>query len=250
MLLFRPCRTALGLLSRHPGWLHDAHEPEALSDALVCLPFAGLILGSFLTGMHQLLNPVLPAYLEATLLLIPWMLLSGGQGPAALAHQVQRRPLNTHSDPIDQQDMPPLWPASILLTPEQRGQMTLILTLLTKWALLLSVIQLHQSWLLLVTPAAGQIAALGLFLIHPLNTGPFAPLKPYRPTGLILLWLAWLLGGLLIGFGLLPLLMLLILWTLTAIWLRQPRDSLSLRQWGSMLEIMENAFMLILITQV
>ena len=246
-MLFRPCRTALGLLSQHSHWLRDTHEPESLSDALVCLPFAGLIMGGLLAGVHHLVNPVLPAYLEAVLLLILWMLLSAGQGPAALAHQIQRRSLNTQSD---SEETTSLWPSSTLLTPERQGQMTLTLTLLTKWALLFSIIQLDQSWLLLITPAAGQIAALSLFLLHPLNTGPFAPLKPHRPTGLILLWLAWLLGGLLIGFGLLPLLMLLGLWILTAIWLRQPRDSLSLRQWGSMLEIMENAFMLILIAQV
>lgn len=246
-MLLRPCRTALGLLSRHAGWLRDAHNAEHLADALVCLPFAGLILGGLLLGLHQIVGPFLPAYLEAVLLLVLWMLMTGGQGPAALAYQIQRQ--RHHGQPDPEETISPLWPVSILLTPERQGQMALTLALLMKWALLLSVIQLHQDWLLLLTPAAGQIAALSLFLIHPLKTGPLTALKPHLPTGLILLWLTWLLAGLLIGFGPLPLLMLMVLWILTFRWLRHPQDSLSLRQWGSMLEVMESGFMLILLTQ-
>ncbi|QGA51534.1 adenosylcobinamide-GDP ribazoletransferase [Pseudomonas brassicacearum] len=154
-----PFWIALQFLSSLPVRLSGMPEPEQLGRSLLFYPVVGLLFGGLLWALDALLFDA-PLLLHAALLLMAWVLLSGGLHLDGLADSAdawlggfgdRERTLLIMKDPRS-------GPIAVV---------TLVVVLLLKWAALVALIEQGQALALLIVPMLGRGALLGLFLTTP-----------------------------------------------------------------------------------
>jgi adenosylcobinamide-GDP ribazoletransferase len=150
---------ALQFLSSLPVRLPGMPEPQALGRSLLFYPLVGVLFGSLLMGLSELLNGA-PLMLHAALLLAAWVLLSGGLHLDGLADSAdawlggfgdRERTLSIMKDPRS-------GPIAVV---------TLVIVLLLKFTAIMALIESQHSAGLLLAPVIGRAAMLGLFLNTP-----------------------------------------------------------------------------------
>ncbi|MFW9269980.1 adenosylcobinamide-GDP ribazoletransferase [Pseudomonas sp. NR3] len=154
-----PFWIALQFLSSLPIRLPGMPEPRELGRSLLFYPVVGLLFGGLLWLLDALLAGA-PVMLHAALLLMAWVLLSGGLHLDGLADSAdawlggfgdRERTLLIMKDPRS-------GPIAVV---------TLVLVLLLKWTALVALIEQGDALALLVVPVLGRSALLGLFLTTP-----------------------------------------------------------------------------------
>ncbi|SCW87426.1 MULTISPECIES: adenosylcobinamide-GDP ribazoletransferase [unclassified Pseudomonas] len=154
-----PFWIALQFLSSLPVRLPGMPEPEQLGRSLLCYPLVGLVFGGLLWTLDGLLLGT-PLLLHAALVLMAWVLLSGGLHLDGLADSAdawlggfgdRERTLLIMKDPRS-------GPIAVV---------TLVVVLLLKWTALVALIEQEQALALLIVPMLGRGALLGLFLTTP-----------------------------------------------------------------------------------
>ena len=150
---------ALQFLSSLPVRLPGMPEPGRLGRSLLFYPLVGLVFGGLLWALDGLLLGA-PLLLHAALVLMAWVLLSGGLHLDGLADSAdawlggfgdRERTLLIMKDPRS-------GPIAVV---------TLVVVLLLKWAALVALIEQEQALALLIVPMLGRGALLGLFLTTP-----------------------------------------------------------------------------------
>lgn len=154
-----PFWIALQFLSSLPVRLPGMPEPEQLGRSLLFYPLVGLVFGGLLWTLDGLLLGT-PLLLHAALVLMAWVLLSGGLHLDGLADSAdawlggfgdRERTLLIMKDPRS-------GPIAVV---------TLVVVLLLKWTALVALIEQKQALALLIVPMLGRGALLGLFLTTP-----------------------------------------------------------------------------------
>ncbi|HWH88654.1 MAG TPA: adenosylcobinamide-GDP ribazoletransferase [Pseudomonas sp.] len=154
-----PLWIALQFLSSLPIRLPGMPEPQQLGRSLLFYPLVGLLFGLLLWALNLLLAGA-PLLLHAALLLSVWVLLSGALHLDGLADSAdawlggfgdRERTLTIMKDPRS-------GPIAVV---------TLVLVLLLKFAALLALIEQGKAVALIIVPALGRAALLGLFLTTP-----------------------------------------------------------------------------------
>lgn len=154
-----PFWIALQFLSSLPVRLPGMPEPGQLGRSLLFYPLVGLVFGGLLWALDGLLLGA-PLLLHAALVLMAWVLLSGGLHLDGLADSAdawlggfgdRERTLLIMKDPRS-------GPIAVV---------TLVVVLLLKWAALVALIEQEQALALLIVPMLGRGALLGLFLTTP-----------------------------------------------------------------------------------
>lgn len=154
-----PFWIALQFLSSLPVRLPGMPEPEQLGRSLLFYPLVGLVFGGLLWTLDGLLLGA-PLLLHAALVLMAWVLLSGGLHLDGLADSAdawlggfgdRERTLLIMKDPRS-------GPIAVV---------TLVVVLLLKWTALVALIEQEQALALLIVPMLGRGALLGLFLTTP-----------------------------------------------------------------------------------
>ncbi|ALI08859.1 MULTISPECIES: adenosylcobinamide-GDP ribazoletransferase [Pseudomonas] len=154
-----PFWIALQFLSSLPVRLPGMPEPEQLGRSLLFYPLVGLVFGGLLWTLDGLLLGT-PLLLHAALVLMAWVLLSGGLHLDGLADSAdawlggfgdRERTLLIMKDPRS-------GPIAVV---------TLVVVLLLKWTALVALIEQEQALALLIVPMLGRGALLGLFLTTP-----------------------------------------------------------------------------------
>ena len=196
----QPFWIALQFLSSLPVRLLAMPSPQAMGRSLLWYPAVGLLFGALLWAANNALHSS-PPLLHAALLLLVWVLLSGGLHLDGLADSAdawlggygdRERTLQIMKDPRS-------GPIAVV---------TLVVLLLLKFCALVSLIEQDSpGWLLI--PMLGRAALLGLFLgtpyVRPGGLGQaLADHLPRRTglwvvvgclaLGLFLGWKAWVLG--------------------------------------------------------
>lgn len=154
-----PFWIALQFLSSLPVRLPGMPEPAQLGRSLLFYPLVGLVFGGLLWALDGLLLGT-PLLLHAALVLMAWVLLSGGLHLDGLADSAdawlggfgdRERTLLIMKDPRS-------GPIAVV---------TLVVVLLLKWTALVALIEQEQALALLIVPMLGRGALLGLFLTTP-----------------------------------------------------------------------------------
>ncbi|WP_103309595.1 MULTISPECIES: adenosylcobinamide-GDP ribazoletransferase [unclassified Pseudomonas] len=154
-----PFWIALQFLSSLPVRLPGMPEPEQLGRSLLFYPLVGLVFGGLLWTLDGLLLGT-PLLLHGALVLMAWVLLSGGLHLDGLADSAdawlggfgdRERTLLIMKDPRS-------GPIAVV---------TLVVVLLLKWTALVALIEQEQALALLIVPMLGRGALLGLFLTTP-----------------------------------------------------------------------------------
>ncbi|MBD9463690.1 adenosylcobinamide-GDP ribazoletransferase [Pseudomonas sp. Pdm06] len=154
-----PFWIALQFLSSLPVRLPGMPEPAQLGRSLLFYPLVGLVFGGLLWTLDGLLLGT-PLLLHAALVLMAWVLLSGGLHLDGLADSAdawlggfgdRERTLLIMKDPRS-------GPIAVV---------TLVVVLLLKWTALVALIEQEQALALLIVPMLGRGALLGLFLTTP-----------------------------------------------------------------------------------
>ncbi|KFE54595.1 adenosylcobinamide-GDP ribazoletransferase [Pseudomonas syringae] len=154
-----PFWIALQFLSSLPIRLPGMPQPQALGRSLLFYPLVGGLFGVLLLALNALLDGA-PLMLHAALLLIAWVLLSGGLHLDGLADSAdawlggfgdRERTLTIMKDPRS-------GPIAVV---------TLVLVLLLKFSALMALIESQHTLGLLLAPLIGRAAMLGLFLGTP-----------------------------------------------------------------------------------
>lgn len=154
-----PFWIALQFLSSFPVRLPGMPTPEQSGRSLLFYPLVGLLFGIVLTALSTILQGA-PLLLHAALVLAAWVLLSGGLHLDGLADSAdawlggfgdRERTLTIMKDPRS-------GPIAVV---------TLVMSLLLKFAAIVALIDQHHSFGLLLAPVIGRAAMLGLFLNTP-----------------------------------------------------------------------------------
>lgn len=154
-----PFWIALQFLSSLPVRLPGMPESPQLGRSLLFYPLVGLVFGGLLWTLDGLLLGT-PLLLHAALVLMAWVLLSGGLHLDGLADSAdawlggfgdRERTLLIMKDPRS-------GPIAVV---------TLVVVLLLKWTALVALIEQEQALALLIVPMLGRGALLGLFLTTP-----------------------------------------------------------------------------------
>ena len=154
-----PLLIAVQFLTCLPIRLPGMPSPEEQGRSLLWYPLVGLLIGLLLVGLHWLLDGS-PAPLQAALLLVVWVALTGALHLDGLADTAdawlgglgdRERTLTIMKDPRS-------GPIAVVV---------LVLLLLLKFAALWTLLGAHSGLALLLAPLLGRAAVLGLFLNTP-----------------------------------------------------------------------------------
>lgn len=230
--MIKACLYAVQLFARAKA----VAEPALVQrQAVLCSPLLGVALGAVLWAIHVMLVGVLDPALEAVILLAVWMALPAFGPVAGVSHLVTQ------------------WAVQQQLRPEVRQAASGIaagLILLAHWLLLVQLLTEQVIWLLFLAPVAGRIAALALISVLPARSGESEvaehPLVSSTHPAVVL-WVGWLLFGLGIGFGLTPLVVLLLV-AFAVFWLAKQQAEEVFLQAGAMVAVMEVAILLVLLS--
>jgi adenosylcobinamide-GDP ribazoletransferase len=219
----------------------DVTEQD-MSRATGCFPLVGGLIGALLWFAHSLLSGVVSVSVEAVLLLAFWAMLTGGVHLNGLAGMADGW-LDGRGDRIRALEM---MKDSRLGT---GGVVALLIVLLLKWLLLSEALAENQSWLLLLAPVGGRIAAIALIPVtrYASVQSLGEALHQYSSKPVVMLWVAWLVIGVGLGFGWLPLVLLLGTW----LWLRwlmvRITGGMTDGTAGAMTEVMETVLLGVLL---
>lgn len=156
---YRALVTAFQFLTRLPMPTLADYQPQDSGRAFPLFPLVGLTIGVILTSSALFLDSLLPASVIAGIVLMLWILLTGGLhldglGDSAdgwLAGGDRERSLSIMKDP-------------------HSGSAAVIIigaSLLIKFSLLAHLIENHQWWALALAPMVARAFALLLFLTTP-----------------------------------------------------------------------------------
>lgn len=149
--LMNPFLLALQFLTIIPTHSLDVSDKQ-LAQSSLFYPVIGLLIGGFLVASSQLITPY-SIFTQASLILILWVLLTGGLHLDGLADCAdawvggfgdQQRSLDIMKDPAS-------GPIAVVV---------LVLVLLLKWSLIISVLEQQNVNALLWTPLLGRLAIL------------------------------------------------------------------------------------------
>lgn len=154
-----PFWIALQFLSSLPIRLPGVPAPQAVGRSLLFYPLVGALFSSILMAFHHVLEGIAQP-LHAAMLLVVWVLLSGGLHLDGLADSAdawlggfgdRERTLAIMKDPRS-------GPIAVV---------ALVLVLLLKFTAILTLLDAQHSDALLLAPVIGRAAMLGLFLGTP-----------------------------------------------------------------------------------
>jgi adenosylcobinamide-GDP ribazoletransferase len=168
-------------LTRLPAPAYSAVSPKESGTSLAYYPLVGLIIGLLLWALAQL-TLWLPANLVAGLVLAFWVWVSGGLHLDGLADSADAW-LGSHGDKA----------RALNIMHDSRigsgGAIAIALILLLKWIALTELLSADLSWVLLLVPFWGRIAALALLLTTPYVSGGIASeMVQHQPQRMMGLW--------------------------------------------------------------
>lgn len=150
---------AIQFLTRFPVKLKEEREDQCIAQSILYYPLVGLIIG-FVLWFSATLLAALPPMLNAVIVLLIWVLITGGlhlDGLAdsadawAGAHANKQRSLDIMQDPA-------AGPFAVVV---------LVLLLLVKYIALLVMLEGNQLWLLCIAPVLGRLTVIALFITTP-----------------------------------------------------------------------------------
>ncbi len=179
--MINPFLIALQFLTRLPVRIASEPDEKSIALSLSYYPLVGLIIGALLAGIAWGLSGA-PVLLSAALLLVTWVLVTGGLHLDGLADSMdawvgglgdRERTLAIMKDPY-------CGPA---------GVVSIVLLLLLKFAALHAIIESGNLILLLLAPLLGRTVLLPLFITTPYvrSNGLGAPISSFLPRRLIML---------------------------------------------------------------
>ena len=151
---------ALQFLTRIPIPFELKLSDQALGRSVLFYPLVGLLIGGILVAIANILSDIAGIEVQAALLLISWVLLTGGLHLDGLADCAdawagglgdKQRSLEIMKDPA-------AGPIAVV---------TLILVLLLKWSACVYILQTPMWLVLLIAPVLGRLAILALMLSTP-----------------------------------------------------------------------------------
>lgn len=158
----RPCRIALGLLTRLPiPWRGDPPTRRERGLSVLCYPLAGGVIGLLLALVALgMVRAGIDAGIGAGLLLLLWVWLTGGLHLDGLADTADAwiGGMGDRQRMLDIMKDPDCGPA---------GVVAIVLTLILKFAALKTLLELQNPWLLPVAPVLGRVGIVALFLVLP-----------------------------------------------------------------------------------
>ncbi|MBF0339998.1 MAG: adenosylcobinamide-GDP ribazoletransferase [Magnetococcales bacterium] len=190
--MWRPFLIALGLLTRIPApWRGPPPEPRELGRSVLFYPGIGLLIGVMLVGVARLLPASLDPGVQASLILIGWIWLTGGLHLDGLADTADGwiGGLGDRARALAIMKDPHCGPA---------GVMALVLMILLKWSVLKTLLEHHDLEPLLFAPLLGRLGIVALFLTLPYarpgGMGAVAAAHLSRPwaIGVILSGMVWI----------------------------------------------------------
>ena len=203
-MLPAPLRIALQLLTRFPVRQVEHDYPSAQQESMLWYPAVGLIIGFLLYVIAQL-SAFLPTSLQATLVLIGWVAITGGLHLDGLADSADGW-VGGHGNPVRTLEIMADSHIGVIAV------VVLVLLLLLKFTALQALLS-GDEWLILIwAPVIARCAALLLFryteyvreagiaeaLLTTLPTQPIAPLVALLAALLVITMGAsgvWLLLG-------------------------------------------------------
>lgn len=154
--MMEPLLLAIQFLTRIPVPAPVAATQRQLGLSVLCYPLVGLMIGLLLTVIAQWLLAV-PVNLAAAVVLLVWVLLTGGLHLDGLADSTDAwiGGIGDRQRSLDIMKDPAAGPAAVV---------ALVLVLLLKWSAITALLQ-HQLYLPLVfAPLWGRLAIAGLML--------------------------------------------------------------------------------------
>ncbi|AOA58683.1 adenosylcobinamide-GDP ribazoletransferase [Acinetobacter larvae] len=147
---------ALQFLTTIPIRLKQAPSELQQAASVLFYPVIGMIIGALLFAVAYLLHP-LPIILSSTLLLVLWVLLTGGLHLDGLADTCDAW-MDGNADPQRR--------LSIMKDPHcgTMGVLSLMMLCLLKWSALYVILAQHHLSLLIISPVLGRAAAMLLLL--------------------------------------------------------------------------------------
>jgi adenosylcobinamide-GDP ribazoletransferase len=151
---------ALQLLTRIPIPIDMPVSDRVLGRSVLFYPLVGLVIGGILVILALTLKNSISIEVQSVLLLISWVLLTGGLHLDGLADCAdawagglgdKRRSLAIMKDPA-------AGPMAVVL---------LVLVLLLKWSACMQIIAAQNLTVLLITPVIGRLAIMALMLSTP-----------------------------------------------------------------------------------
>lgn len=148
------CLIALQFLTRIPVKLRLSYTPEAMGKSVICFPIVGLLIGLVLYIL-SLMQPLWGSILTATIISVSWILLTGGLHMDGLADMVDGW-VGSHGN---KEKMLKIMKDSAI---GPMGSLALGSVLVLKMAAISTLLEQHQTWLLISVPviARGQLALL------------------------------------------------------------------------------------------
>ncbi len=239
--MIKTCMLAFQFFTRVPTRQYPEVRPEEMGRAFACAPVVGAFIGLVLWGVHTMLVGTVEPAVEAVLLLMVWALSTGMLHLDGLADLADGW-LGGHGDPERARQ---IMKDSRVGT---AGVVSLVAVLLLKWLLLWQLLEANLIWLLFLAPVAGRIAALAMMATtrYVSEAGLAEGMDKWLSKPVTLIWVAWLVFGIGIGFGITPLVLLLAVW----LWLRwvsqQVTGGMTGDSAGAMVEVMEVAVLLVM----
>lgn len=177
----KPFWLAWQFLTRLPAPVFTEVSAKESGASLAYYPLVGLLLGGLLWGLAQL-TLWLPANLVAGLVLAFWVWVTGGLHLDGLADSSDAW-LGSHGDKARALDI--MHDSRI----GSGGALAITLLLLLKWIALSELLTADLSWVLLLVPFWGRLAALVLLLTTPYVSGGMArEMVQHQPKILMGLW--------------------------------------------------------------
>ena len=157
--MIRPFFIALQFLTRLPVRMASEPDETDIAHSLSYYPLVGLIIGGLLAGLAWLLSDT-PALLSAGLLLVAWVLVTGGLHLDGLADSMDAwvGGLGDHEKTLLIMKDPYCGPA---------GVAGIVLLLLLKFAALHAIMESGDLTILLLAPLFGRTVLLLLFITTP-----------------------------------------------------------------------------------
>ncbi len=240
--MIKSCMLALQFLTRLPSLQYEQVSAREMGRALGCFPLVGLLIGAMLWGLHMMVDEAVPPAVEAALLLALWVMLTGALHLDGLADMADGW-LGGHGDRA----------RALAIMKDSRlgtgGAVALVVLLLLKWLAVWQLLQQAAVWLLFLAPVAGRVAAIALMLLTPYVSEQGLGEQMHRHLSPLAVWLwsGWLVMGVLLGFGMGALAVLVGVW----LWLRwvmiRVTGGMTGDTAGAMTEVMEVAVMLTLL---
>lgn len=193
--MIRPFLIALQFLTRLPVRLSSVPDEISVARSLAYYPLVGLIIGALLTGLAWLLMDA-PVFLSAALVLLGWVLLTGGLHIDGLADSMDAwvGGLGDREKTLAIMKDAYCGPA---------GVVAIVLLLLLKFAALHAILQSDHLMMIVLSPLLGRTVILLLFVTTPYvrSNGLGSAIVSQLPRNLIMLVFVVTLSAVFLSLG-------------------------------------------------